>query len=516
MKHFYLTTPLYYVNDVPHIGHAYTTIAADVLARWKRLTGRDVHFLTGTDEHGAKIAQAAEAQKQTPSELVGRNAEEFKKRWRTLLVSNDDFIRTTEKRHTAVVQHVFEKLKASGDIYKGTYEDWYCIHDEAYFPEAELVEGKCPSCGREVQRLKEESYFFRLSKYESALLRHFEENPEFLSPKSRANEILNFVKSGLKDLSVSRTRVKWGVPVASDPAHVVYVWFDALLNYVSAVGYDPDAAGGTAFAQRWPADVHLVGKEIFRFHTVIWPAMLKALGLPLPKKVFAHGWWTVDGTKMSKSLGNVVDPEKMAAEYGVDAFRYFLLREVPFGSDGDFSEKALLGRYNTELANNIGNLLQRTTTILVKNLNGEIPQIKGAPALLTDAGKTAKDVDGMFDRLAFGDVLETVYAQLVRTNQYIDEKAPWTMGPDRHSELKEVLGECLRVLKFVALLLSPFMPTKTNEIWTRLGEEGTIEREGKAVIKNLFEGSEPALSFRPGQLVKKGDPLFMRKSPPKK
>lgn len=492
MKKFYLTTPLYYVNDVPHIGHAYTTIAADVLARWKRMRGESVFFLTGTDEHGAKIAQAAEAAGVQPGEFVQKVAGSFQTLWKKLLITNDDFIRTAEDRHKKVVQEVFEKLKASGDIYKGTYEDWYCIHDEAYFSESELVDGKCPTCGRTVQKLKEESYFFKLSKYEAPLLDHFAKNPSFLSPSHRANEIINFVKSGLRDLSVSRTRVKWGVPITSDPSHTVYVWFDALLNYISAVKTDP---------QIWPADVHLVGKEIFRFHTVIWPAMLLALKLPLPKKVYAHGWWTVEGTKMSKSLGNVVDPHKMADEYGVDAFRYFLLREVPFGADGDFSEKALLTRYNSELANNLGNLLQRTTTILVKSLEGKIPEAKAKSQLLSDAGGFFADLDQKYSHLAFGDVLETIYNLMIRTNKYIDEQAPWTMGTDRKEELGGVMLQCLYSIKALAIALSPFMPAKMEEVWKRLGEPGAI-----SCPLDLKE-----LRFSTGQTVQKGDPLFLRK-----
>ncbi len=492
MKKFYLTTPLYYVNDVPHIGHAYTTVAADVLARWKRFSGQDVFFLTGTDEHGAKIEKSAEDAKEQPQDFVNRIAGEYRRLWKVLNISHDDFIQTSEPRHKKIVQEVFEKLKASGDIYKGTYEDWYCLHDESYFSDSEVTGGKCPSCGRPIQKLKEESYFFKLSKYENALLSHFEKHPSFLSPSHRANEILNFVKSGLKDLSVSRTRVKWGVPVTSDPAHTVYVWFDALLNYISAPGFDSKSP--------WPADVHLVGKEIFRFHTVIWPAMLMALGIPLPTKVFAHGWWTVEGTKMSKSLGNVVNPHEMAERYTTDAFRYFLLREVPFGADGDFSEKALLGRYNSELANNLGNLMQRTSTLLLKHFDGAIPEIN-TPSLLIENPKALWDqVERSYNELEFGAVLETAYGIMVKTNKYIDEQAPWKLGEDQKEQIKKILYECLIVLKFLAILLYPFMPTKMAEMWQRLGEETPIEKAGKLEL----------LVFRPGQKVVKADPLFMR------
>jgi len=357
MKRFYITTPLYYVNDVPHIGHAYTTVAADVLARWKRLCGEPVFFLTGTDEHGSKIAQAAAKAGSSPLDYATKYAEEFKGLWTVLGISYDDFIRTTEERHRRVVQYVFSSLEASGDIYPGTYSGWYCTQCETFYTESELKDGKCPTCGRAVEFLKEDSYFFRLSRYQERLLEHYANNPDFLQPSSRAQEIVNFVKEGLRDLSVSRSKVAWGVPVPGHSGHSVYVWFDALLNYITAAGYlprslppsvgeaSPTEGGGDhgerRFEDIWPADVHIVGKEIFRFHTVIWPAMLMALQLPLPAKVFAHGWWTVEGRKMSKSIGNVVDPHQMSEEYGVDAFRYFLLREVPFGGDGDFSAAAV-------------------------------------------------------------------------------------------------------------------------------------------------------------------------------
>ena len=511
MKKFYITTPLYYVNDVPHIGHAYTTIAADVLARWKRLSQQNVFFLTGTDEHGQKIAAAAEQNKEEPQKYVNRIAQEFKKLWSVLNISNDDFIQTSENRHKKVAQKVFEKLKTSGDIYKGTYEDWYCLHDESYFSEGELVNKKCPNCGRDVQKLKEESYFFKLSKYQDRLLSHYQENPSFLSPKSRGNEIINFVKSGLRDLSITRTKVKWGIPVLSDSKHVIYVWFEALQNYISAVQFDPDLEKSLSppFSDRWPADVHVMGKEIFRFHAVIWPAMLMALDLPLPKKVFAHGWWTVDGEKMSKSVGNVVDPHKVSLEYGVDAFRYFLLREVPFGSDGDFSEKSLLHRYNSELANNLGNLLQRTLTLTVKHFKGDIPSPPKSPAVLTKTKETLELIDKSFSSLSFNDALETTYGIMMKTNKYIDDQAPWTLGSDQKEKLGTILAECLRVLKVLAVLLSPFMPHRMQDMWEKLGEKGSIEEEGKPILVDLKQGLLP--TFSTGQKVIKGDPLFMRK-----
>ncbi len=497
-KKFYLTTPLYYVNDVPHIGHAYTTIAADVLARWKRMNGVSVFFLTGTDEHGAKISAAAEKTGESPQTFVDRIASEYRRLWNVLGISHDDFIQTSDPRHKKVVQDVFEKLKQTGDVYKGVYEDWYCVHDESYFSESELVHGKCPSCGRDVQRLKEESYFFKLSKYQEPLLAHYAAHPEFLSPIHRASEIVNFVRAGLRDLSVSRTRVSWGVPVVSDPAHVVYVWFDALLNYISAPPTDC-----------WPADVHLVGKEIFRFHTVIWPAMLMALKLPLPRRVFAHGWWTVEGTKMSKSLGNVVDPHKMSEEYGVDAFRYFLLREVPFGADGDFSEKSLLLRYNAELANNLGNLLQRTVTLVTKNFGGQLPTSPSPTHLLSDLVPLTTRITAAYDTLAFDDVLETAFSLMLRTNKYIDEQAPWKMTADQKEQLATVLLECFSVLKALCVFLFPFMPGKMNEMWEKLGEKTTLVETAPKLIESFRSGTIP--SGAPDQIVTKGDPLFMRK-----
>jgi methionyl-tRNA synthetase len=508
-KTFYLTTPLYYVNDVPHIGHAYTTIAADVLARWKRMNGESVFFLTGTDEHGAKIAAAAEKTGESPQAFVDRIASEYRRMWKTLGITYDDFIQTSEPRHKKVVQDVFEQLKKTSDVYKGVYEDWYCVHDESYFSEGELVNGKCPSCGRDVQRLQEESYFFRLSKYQEPLLAYYAAHPDFLSPPHRANEIINFVRSGLRDLSISRTRVSWGVPVASDPAHVVYVWFDALLNYISAPGYAPADVDAKPFSDRWPADVHLVGKEIFRFHTVIWPAMLMALGLPLPQRVFAHGWWTVEGTKMSKSLGNVVDPHKMAEEYGVDAFRYFLLREVPFGADGDFSEKSLLLRYNAELANNFGNLLQRTVTLISKNFNGVVPAGPHPQRLLADLADLTQRVENGYGALAFHDVLETAFSLMIRTNKYIDEEAPWKITSDEKEKLAGILLECFSVLKTLCVFLSPFMPGKMDEMWEKLGEQTPLQDAGPRLIAAFRQGKIPLAA--PNQTVIKGDPLFMRK-----
>ncbi|HNA60799.1 MAG TPA: methionine--tRNA ligase [Elusimicrobiota bacterium] len=507
MKPYYLTTPIYYANDVPHIGHAYTTIAADVLARWKRLSGARVHFLTGTDEHGAKIAQAAGAAGQTPRAYLDRVVAKFQELWTRLTVTPDDFLRTSDARHIGVVQKIFEKLLKDGHIYLGSYEGWYCVPDETFWSESELKEGKCPACGRTVERLKEESYFFKLSAFEAPLLAHFEKHPEFLQPKSRAPEIVQFVKMGLRDLSVSRTKVAWGVPVPSNPAHTVYVWFDALINYISALGYDP-AAPGALYKEFWPADVHLVGKEIFRFHAVIWPAMLLALGVPLPRTVFAHGWWTVDGEKMSKSRGNVVDPHRMADEFGVDAFRYFLLREVPFGADGDFSAKALLGRYNAELANALGNLLNRVLNLLEKNFDSALLPA-GTGDLLPENADWARAYNDALDRTAFHEALEVAFGLVNRANKYAEDTAPWKMVKTDAPRTHAVLTEMARVLKVAAVTLHPFMPTVTEEMWRQLGEPRPL---GAEAARALAGGK---IQFDPGQKIRKGNPLFPRKEAPK-
>jgi methionyl-tRNA synthetase len=517
MKPFYITTPLYYVNDVPHIGHAYTTIAADVLARWKRLRGEKVFFLTGTDEHGAKIAQAAAAAGLEPLAYADRIVGKFRELWDRLGITNDDFIRTTEPRHRKVVQDVFERLLRSGDIYKGSYEDWYCTPCETFWTEAELVDKKCPTCGRPVEKLKEESYFFKLSKFEKPLLDHFEANADFLQPSYRANEIKNFVKDGLRDLSVSRTKVKWGIPVPSDPAHTVYVWFDALLNYVTAAGYSdrwaaavPESSAKGAVERAlgpWPADVHLVGKEIFRFHTVIWPAMLMALGLPLPRRVFAHGWWTVEGDKMSKSKGNVVNPHELADEYPVDALRYFVLREVTFGGDGDFSRKALLNRYNAELANALGNLLNRTLQLVEKNCEGRIPSVASPHDLLSEKTLPAwlDKLDKAMDRLAFSEALQQIFGLVDACNKYMDEKAPWKAVKTQPLDAYKTLHDVLRVLKLAAAALHAFMPSVTRELWRQLGETEDFEPAARRILAG------GPVAFRDSQPVAKGAPLFPRK-----
>ena len=462
---FYVTTPIYYVNDVPHIGHAYTTLAADVLARYKRLKGFEVFFLTGTDEHGQKVEKAANAAGETPLELADRVMKRFQALWEKLEISNTDFIRTTQERHKKGVSALFERVLEKGDIYLGEYEDWYCTPCETFWTETQLIDFKCPDCNRPTEKLKEESYFFRMSKYQDQLLAHIDANPDFIQPKSRRNEILSFVKEGLRDLSVSRTTFQWGIPVPGNEKHVVYVWFDALANYITALGY-PDESGN--FGNFWPADVQLIGKDILRFHAVYWPTFLMAAGLPIPNRVFAHGWWTVEGQKMSKSLQNVVEPNMLIDKYGVDAVRYFLLREVPFGLDGDFSHTALIHRINSDLANDLGNLLNRSTAMLGKYFGGVLPEPGAETAL--DAAYREKtcamvaQVDGHLEDLAFSKALQSIWEVISAGNKYIDETAPWVLAKDpaQKERLATVMYYMLESQRIVYFLLSAFMP-KTSE-----------------------------------------------------
>ena len=474
-KKFYITTPLYYLNSEPHIGHAYTTLAADVLARYKKTKNEPIYFLTGTDEHGANIEKAALNHNVTPQKWTDDMAAKFKELWQVLGIEYDDFIRTTEPRHEKVVQAIFEKLLAKGDIYKGSYRGKYCLSCEAYLDESELVDGKCPIHKKEPQIIEEETYFFKLSAYQDRLLKYYEENPTFISPKHRAQEIINFVKGGLKDLSVSRTKVKWGICVPSDTNHTIYVWFDALINYISAAGYLADE---NKFKELWPANIHLLGKEILRFHAVIWPAVLMALDLPLSKQDFAHGWWTIEGEKMSKSLGNFIDPRDITAKYGVDAFRYFIFREVPFGQDGDFSMDAFKKRFNADLANDLGNLLSRTLNMAAKNV-GEIPQnyTNENSALLKKAEETNKIYEENMNALAFDKALDAIWALAGYMNKYIDETKPWMLAKTDPEKTKEILLELVFALRYFASWLAPFMPASAKEISKRL-QSGKIEKYG--------------------------------------
>ncbi len=481
LEKFYITTPIYYPSDKLHIGHSYCTVATDTMARYKRLRGYDVMFLTGTDEHGQKLERIAKGQGLTPKEYIDKVVVGIKELWKTLDISYDKFIRTTDDYHVKTVQRIFKRLYDQGDIYKSTYEGWYCTPCESFFTEHQLVDGKCPDCGREVEKVKEESYFFRLSKYQDRIIKYMEENPEFLQPNTRQNEMINnFLKPGLEDLAVSRTSFKWGIPVEFDPGHVVYVWVDALSNYISALGYDTE--DDSLFQKYWPADVHVVGKEIVRFHSIIWPAMLMALDLPLPKQIFGHGWLVINGGKMSKSVGNVVDPNVLVEKYGVDAIRYFLLREIAFGQDGNFNNEALIQRINSDLANDLGNLVSRTVGMIQKYFNGTLPEAQEPTEFDADLVETAKNtvpkIENSMDKMMFSDALIELWNLIRRTNKYIDETQPWILIKEeaKHAMLANALYHVAESIRIISVLLQPFMPNTPTLIWKQLGiKEGTWE-----------------------------------------
>lgn len=471
-KQFFISTPIYYPSDRLHIGHAYCTTVADAIARYKRLAGYEVFFLTGSDEHGQKIERKAKENNLSPIQYVDKIVDSFQHLWRKLEISNDDFIRTTERRHHEVVQSIFQKIFDQGDIYKASYEGWYCTPCETFWLESKLEDGNCPDCHRPVELLKEESYFFRMSKYQDRLLRYIEKNPGFIQPASRRKEMINFIKGGLEDLCVSRTTFDWGIPVPFDTKHVVYVWFDALVNYITAAGYLHDR---DKFGRYWPANIHLVGKEIVRFHTIIWPIILMALDLPLPKMVYGHGWLVVEGDKMSKSKGNVVDPLALIDEFGADAIRYFLLKEITLGQDGNFSRGALINRINADLANDLGNLLHRTLSMIGRFYKGEIPS-PGEKADVDDeliqlAQNTAANFEKYMEQLEINTALKEVWSLVSRSNKYIDETAPWALAKDpaKRARLDTVMYNLAEVLRIVAILISPFIPLTAPKIWTQLG-----------------------------------------------
>jgi methionyl-tRNA synthetase len=511
MDRFYITTPIYYVNDVPHLGHAYTTLVADSLARYHRCRGRDVHFLTGTDEHGQKIEQAAQQRGLTAQALANEVVERFRQSWVNLGVHNDDFIRTTEERHKEVVQKMWQRLQDAGDIYLGHYEGLYCVGCEEYYTETQLIDGKCPIHGTKPDRLQQPSYFFRMSKYQDQLLEHFEKNPQFVQPDIRRNEIVSFIKSGLRDLSVSRTTFDWGIHVPGDEQHVIYVWVDALTNYISALGgFD---AGAPKYDQFWPVDIHLIGKDILRFHAVYWPTMLMAAGLPLPKQIFAHGWWTVNGQKMSKSLRNAVEPNMLAADIGRDAVRYFVMRETPLGADGDFSHEALIQRINSDLANDLGNLLNRSLAMAYKYCDGRVPAFaENLSAEQVDkdfialARATKEAVQSEFEAPAPSRALERLW-QLVRgANKYIDTTAPYKLikDPANKRRVQEVVANFLEALRWISMLVAPVMPDTALEIRRQLGL-GDADPDGQLANWPKSWGEMPQ-----GLELQRKGPLFPR------
>jgi len=508
-KTFYVTTPIYYVNDIPHIGHAYTTIIADALSRHKKLRGEEVFFLTGTDEHGQKVEKAATEKGLKPIDLANQVVGRFKDLWKALNISYDFFIRTTEPFHEKAVQDIFQKLVDKGDIYKGIYKGWYCVSTEHFLPEdVPLQEGGykiCPDCETKAIIVSEECYFFKLSAYQQSLLDFYEKNPEFVRPPSRMNEVVSFVKQGLKDLSITRTTVQWGIPVPDDPKHTIYVWFDALHNYLTGVGYNWKMP---IFEKFWPATVHLIGKDILRFHAIFWPAFLMAAGFPLPETVFGHGWWLRDETKMSKSKGNVLDPHVILKTFGPDPLRYFLLREIPIGLDGNFSHEGFIHRVNSDLANDLGNLVQRTLTMIVNFFGGAIEEAdkeQEEDKKIRIEFETLKEkVIAFYENYALNKALEEIWSYINTLNKYLAENEPWKLAQDesKRKRLGRILYQASAALRGISYFLFPIMPESSQKIWQFLGEKKSIEKESFSDLK--FE------NFQLGQKTKKPDPIFPR------